>query len=107
MNYTFDALRCFEAPSRAGSCTAALKMVAKRYTTGSSRTDKHGLTLLFVHCVGSRTLHLHHLKNAELIDIAASDKEQCETKKSSLRIREAWAFDLQNHGDSAILNTAS
>ena len=53
--------------------------------------------------------------DAELTSIAAADKEQWEPviqqlfansnmRRNARRIREVWAFDWQNHGDSAILN---
>lgn len=33
--------------------------------------------------------------------------ESQQTKHVSLRIREAWAFDWQNHGESAALNRSA
>ncbi|KIM35057.1 hypothetical protein M413DRAFT_449910 [Hebeloma cylindrosporum] len=79
----------FDAPSH-------LKIVAKRYTTPLSTHDVGGLTLLFTHGIGS------HKEQWEPV-IQHLFESQC-TKDKSYRIREAWSFDWQNHGDAAVLN---
>ncbi|KAF8890073.1 Alpha/beta hydrolase fold-1 [Infundibulicybe gibba] len=84
----------FGSPSDDGQ--QSLQITAKRYTLGTSADNCHGLTLLFAHCIGAH-------------------KEQWEptiqeifrlqgTKGGVHRIREAWSFDWQSHGDAAILN---
>ncbi|KAJ7245652.1 Alpha/beta hydrolase family-domain-containing protein [Mycena haematopus] len=68
-----------------------LKMAAKQYYTPESITNSQGLVLLFSHCIGAH-------------------KEQWEPTierifaRRHLVVREAWAFDWQNHGESAVLN---
>ncbi|KAJ6576021.1 Alpha/Beta hydrolase protein [Mycena vulgaris] len=68
-----------------------LKMSAKRYRTTESAQNSTGLTLLFSHCIGAH-------------------KEQWEPAIERIfelrhsQVREAWAFDWQTHGDSAMLN---
>jgi len=100
----------FDAPSH-------LKIVAKRYTTAISIHDVRGLTLLFMHCIGSRTCFVPQFR-AFFDEKRVLDKEQWEpvtqhlfrsqsTKDESYRIREAWSFDWQNHGDAAVLNRAA
>ncbi|KAJ7489679.1 Alpha/beta hydrolase fold-1 [Mycena galericulata] len=70
---------------------SVLKMSTKRYYTADSARNFNGLTLLFAHCIGAH-------------------KEQWEpTIQRILHLRpsqvyEAWAFDWQTHGDSAVLN---
>ncbi|KAF9465305.1 Alpha/beta hydrolase fold-1 [Collybia nuda] len=71
-----------------------LKLTAKQYT--SEACDVNGLTLLFAHCIGS------HKEQWEptilrIIQLQAQE-EKCN------RIREAWSFDWQSHGDAAVLN---
>ncbi|KAF6749300.1 Alpha/beta hydrolase fold-1 [Ephemerocybe angulata] len=75
---------------------AGLWVCAKRYTTPSSIRDTEGLTLLFTHCNGS------HKEEWDLVisRLFALQKH----KPESVRIREAWSFDRQNHGDAAVLN---
>ncbi|KIM38284.1 hypothetical protein M413DRAFT_448020 [Hebeloma cylindrosporum] len=79
----------FDAPSH-------LKIVAKRYTTTLSTHDVGGLTLVFTHCIGSHKEQwepvIQHLFRSQY------------TKDKRYRIREAWSFDWQNHGDAAVLN---
>ncbi|KAF8189453.1 Alpha/beta hydrolase fold-1 [Mycena galopus ATCC 62051] len=68
-----------------------LQMSAKQYYTPESVTNSHGLVLLFAHCIGGH-------------------KEQWEPTIQRIfalrhsQVREAWAFDWQTHGESAILN---
>jgi hypothetical protein len=105
----------FDSPSTASNGSElGLKITAKCYTVGDSADNADGLTLLFTHCIGSRT-STPVPPGSELI--ASSDKEQWEPTISQLfqtqglkedgqRIREAWSFDWQNHGDAAILNQA-
>lgn len=72
-----------------------LKITAKRYTS-RSRVNKKGLTLLFAHCIGS------HKEQWEPV-IQRLFQVQ-ETEAEVHRIREAWSFDWQSHGDAAVLN---
>ncbi|KAF8891609.1 hypothetical protein CPB84DRAFT_1784093 [Gymnopilus junonius] len=76
--------------------TPALKMAAKRYTKGSSAGNTQGLTLLFTHCIGAHKEHWEPIIE-RLFDLR-------NTKDEQHRLREAWSFDYQNHGDSAVLN---
>ncbi|KAJ7600911.1 Alpha/beta hydrolase family-domain-containing protein [Mycena floridula] len=75
---------------------ANLKVAAKRYTVGDSANNGEGLTLLFAHCIGA-----HKEQWEPVIEKIFSEQQ---SKPSFQRIREAWAFDWQNHGDSAVLN---
>ncbi|KAJ7488182.1 Alpha/Beta hydrolase protein [Mycena latifolia] len=68
-----------------------MKMVAKRYCTLESAGNPNGLTLLFAHCVGA------HKEQWE------STIQRIFELRHSL-VHEAWAFDWQTHGDSAVLN---
>ncbi|KIM88875.1 hypothetical protein PILCRDRAFT_813871 [Piloderma croceum F 1598] len=72
-----------------------LKMAAKRYTNSCQSRD--GVTVLLAHSIGTHKEHwepmLHNLFEAQ------------SNKSPSHRIREAWAFDWQTHGDSAVLNS--
>ncbi|KIK61555.1 hypothetical protein GYMLUDRAFT_42556 [Collybiopsis luxurians FD-317 M1] len=74
----------------------ALKMTAKRYTKGRSGDNAYGLTLLFAHCIGS------HKEQWEPTIERIFDTQS--TKNKHYQIREAWAFDWQNHGDAARVN---
>ncbi|KAJ7697826.1 Alpha/Beta hydrolase protein [Mycena rosella] len=73
-----------------------LKMTAKRYFTAESASNHEGFSLLFAHCIGS------HKEQWEPI-IAQVFRLQ-KSKARHRRVREAWAFDWQNHGDASILN---
>ncbi|KAK7448810.1 hypothetical protein VKT23_013540 [Stygiomarasmius scandens] len=73
-----------------------LKMAAKRYTWDRSEENVHGLTLLFAHCIGAHKEQWEPV--IERIFITQS------TKSKHYQIREAWAFDWQNHGDSGVIN---
>lgn len=98
---------------------SALKMSAKRYTYALSDRNTHGLTLIFAHGIGSRRFQLNLLQlRALIVYYPVIDKEHWEpvlqhifqlqnSKGESYRIREAWSFDWQNHGDSAVLNYAA
>ncbi|KAG5341574.1 hypothetical protein C0989_009276 [Termitomyces sp. Mn162] len=90
-----------------------LQSTAKRYTSRFS--SRNGLTLLFAHCVGSRTFTTAHAPCFIRAELDSLDKEQWEPtieqifrlqqqKDQRDRIREAWAFDWQSHGDAAIIN---
>ncbi|KAF8636764.1 hypothetical protein AX16_010967 [Volvariella volvacea WC 439] len=74
---------------------APLKVAAKRYTHPAS-TNPDGLTLLFAHCIGA------HKEQWEPTISTIFSLQQ--SKHPTRRIREAWAFDWQNHGESAVLN---
>ncbi|KAG5653239.1 hypothetical protein H0H81_001622 [Sphagnurus paluster] len=75
--------------------TTNLKAIAKRYTS-TSGIPEDGITLLFAHSLGShkeqweptirRIFHLQKRKDIRN------------------RIREAWAFDWQSHGDAGVAN---
>lgn len=74
-----------------------LKMAAKRYTSGSPTSpDSSGLTLLMMHGLGQHKEFWEPVLE-KLFALQAAGM-------SHYRIREAWAFDWQSHGDSAILN---
>ncbi|KAJ7131540.1 Alpha/Beta hydrolase protein [Mycena crocata] len=82
----------FDCPQNASDAPGSvLKMYAKRYYTTESMRNSNGMTLLFAHCIGAH-------------------KEQWEpTIRRIFELRgsliyEAWAFDWQTHGDSAMLN---
>ncbi|CAK5282531.1 unnamed protein product [Mycena citricolor] len=71
-----------------------LKMCAKRYTAGGNGTadaGSDGLTLLFAHCIGAHK------------EIWESVIERL-FSLSGGRVAEAWSFDWQTHGDSAVVN---
>ncbi|ETW87252.1 Esterase/lipase/thioesterase [Heterobasidion irregulare TC 32-1] len=76
-----------------------LKMAANRYTSGDSPLQTAGLTLILAHGSG---LHKECWEPtlSKLFQIQASEDRSC-------RIREAWAFDWQSHGDSALLNESA
>ncbi|PPQ74685.1 hypothetical protein CVT26_007668 [Gymnopilus dilepis] len=76
--------------------STSLDMAAKRYTKNSSEKQTQGLTLLFAHCIGA------HKEQWEPVIDRLFDLQ--EPKKAPYRIREAWSFDWQSHGDSATLN---
>lgn len=90
----------------------SLKLTIKRYNTTAS--DSNGLTLLFAHCIGGRKRRYFHDEKSSLINNLI-DKEIWEpviegifkiqgSKPKNHRIREAYSFDWQTHGDAAILN---
>jgi len=88
----------FDSPASAsgGSKESKLKTVAKRYTFGNSADNSEGLTLLFAHCIGS------HKEQWEPTINQIFHRQQ--HKDAVHRVREAWSFDWQNHGDAAVLN---
>jgi len=86
----------FDSPPRKGISGAGLKLTAKRYTVRNSADNVDGLTLLFAHCIGS-----HKEQWEPTIQRIFHDQQ---SKDTHLRIREAWSFDWQNHGDAAVLN---
>ncbi|KAF7350206.1 AB hydrolase-1 domain-containing protein [Mycena venus] len=82
----------FDCPQNANDPVGqVLKMSATQYYTPHSVRNSQGLVLLFSHCIGAH-------------------KEQWEPtihrifELRSSAVREAWAFDRQTHGESAILN---
>src|SRR3984885_12710924 len=93
-----------------------LKMAAKRYT--NSYQLKDGVTVLLAHGIGTRESY-HKFSTCKCSSHQCADiqdKEHWEpmlynlfeaqsNKSPSHRIREAWAFDWQSHGDSALLNS--
>jgi len=81
----------FKGPPNQG-----LKMTGKRYTTSFSKNNVRGLTFLFAHCVGS------HKEQWEPVIADIFTHQQ--TMDKTHRIREAWSFDWQSHGDAAVLN---
>ncbi|KAF8998383.1 Alpha/beta hydrolase fold-1 [Cyathus striatus] len=86
----------FSCSSSRDDTLPCLKIAAKRYTTATSTLSMKGLTVIFAHCIGS------HKEQWEptLQGLFAAQH----SKSESLRIREAWCFDWQNHGDSAVQN---
>ncbi|KAJ7031718.1 Alpha/beta hydrolase fold-1 [Mycena alexandri] len=85
-SFVFD---CPQSVQDAPGCL--LKMSAKRYRTPESSRNSAGLSLLFTHCVGG------HKEQWEPVIERILELRHSE-------VREAWAFDWQNHGDSAVLN---
>ncbi|KAK7036803.1 hypothetical protein VNI00_011469 [Paramarasmius palmivorus] len=77
--------------------TSGLKVAAKRYID-SKQPNPEGLTLLFAHCIGT------HKEHWEPVIEKLYSTLNTNSKHPRQRIREAWAFDWQNHGDSAIAN---
>ncbi|KAJ7492901.1 Alpha/Beta hydrolase protein [Mycena galericulata] len=73
-----------------------LKMTAKRYFTTESASNEEGFSLLFAHCIGS------HKEQWEPVIEQTFRLQQ--SKPRHQRVREAWSFDWQNHGDAAALN---
>ncbi|KAJ3505219.1 hypothetical protein NLJ89_g7532 [Agrocybe chaxingu] len=84
-----------ETPARARK-GRGLKVAAKRYVLGASASNSQGLTLAFAHCIGS-----HKEQWEPVIERLFSLQRM---KDRTRQIREAWSFDWQNHGDSAVLN---
>ncbi|KAF8591099.1 hypothetical protein K439DRAFT_1611434 [Ramaria rubella] len=73
-----------------------LLVSVKRYSSNSSPPSCHGLTLLLTHGV---TFH------KELWEPTISRLFELQSQYNSpVRIREAWAIDSPNHGESAALN---
>ncbi|KAJ7853346.1 Alpha/beta hydrolase fold-1 [Mycena olivaceomarginata] len=79
-----------DAPGR------VLKMTAKRYWTHESASNEEGFSLLFSHCIGS------HKEQWEPIIEQTFQLQQGKARHQ--RVREAWSFDWQSHGDAAVLN---
>ncbi|KAH9942036.1 alpha/beta-hydrolase [Amylocystis lapponica] len=77
-----------------------LQLVAKRYVhnLNARPAPTTGLTLIFTHCTGT------HKEIWEPV-IGALMKLTLPGTDTPL-VREAWAVDTQNHGDSAVLNAA-
>ncbi|KAF7316198.1 CN hydrolase domain-containing protein [Mycena indigotica] len=73
-----------------------LKMSAKWYWTDESLANDDGLSLLFAHCIGSHKEQWEPIIESCFVNQRSKPRHQ--------RIREAWAFDWQSHGDSAVLN---
>jgi len=90
-SYVFDYSSASASPSN-----ELLRMTGKRYTTSFSEHEVHGLTLLFTHCVGSHKEQWEPV--IEKLFTLQQDMDRAH------RIREAWSFDWQNHGDAAVLN---
>ncbi|KAF4573292.1 hypothetical protein EYR40_003627 [Pleurotus pulmonarius] len=83
-----------------------LRITAKRYRhTGTqsnvpSPVESERLTLLFLHCVGA------HKEQWEPT-IQAIFERTSKQSPNKTRVREAWSFDWQNHGDAAVLNKSA
>ncbi|KAF9267155.1 alpha/beta-hydrolase [Marasmius fiardii PR-910] len=76
--------------------STSLKLAARRYIATNLQDDQcDGLTVLFAHCVGS---------HKEYWEPVIERIFALQNKGMSYRIREAWSFDWQNHGDSAVVN---
>ncbi|KAJ7352287.1 hypothetical protein DFH08DRAFT_775196 [Mycena albidolilacea] len=99
-----------ETPPVVGS--KSLTMAAKRYTYCGGDAARDGVTLLMFHGLGQH----ESSTTPDSLDLTVyQDKEQWEPvieKLYALRsdtarspqIREAWPFDWQSHGESAVLN---
>ncbi|KAJ7745822.1 Alpha/beta hydrolase fold-1 [Mycena maculata] len=83
-------------PNRNGPVGLTLKMTAKRYCTAESASNEEGFSLLFAHCIGS------HKEQWEPVIEHTFCVQQAKARHQ--RVREAWTFDWQNHGDAATLN---
>ncbi|KAI8969894.1 alpha/beta-hydrolase [Trametes punicea] len=75
-----------------------LRFVAQRYTPETSNTA--GVTLLFFHCAGS-----HKESWEPTIEHILSAKSR--PVNGAALVREAWSFEMQNHGQSAVINDAA
>ncbi|KAF8072085.1 Alpha/beta hydrolase fold-1 [Lyophyllum atratum] len=84
-----------ESFSFSATGTTKLQSTAKRYTS-KAETSEDGLTLLFAHCLGS------HKEQWEPTIERIFHLQQSKDRRD--RVREAWAFDWQSHGDAAVLN---
>lgn len=93
--------------------TSNLKLVGKRYTSGTGREPSDGVSLLLVHATGTRTLFTSLILDETAHFYTGTDKEQFEPMLTSLfasqkstgyRLREAIAFDSLTSGDTAALN---
>ncbi|EIN08046.1 hypothetical protein PUNSTDRAFT_104270 [Punctularia strigosozonata HHB-11173 SS5] len=73
-----------------------LYLAAKRYRPDGADRAQKGVTLVLFHATGSLKEQWEPMLK-RLFDLSR-------TKPPSERIREAWCFDRQNHGDSAVLN---
>ncbi|KAJ7015807.1 Alpha/Beta hydrolase protein [Mycena alexandri] len=73
-----------------------LKMTTNRYWTNESIINDEGFSLIFAHCIGA------HKEQWEPV-IEQTFRTQ-QSKPKHHRVREAWAFNWQNHGDAALLN---
>jgi hypothetical protein len=82
-----------DCPAKSGH--EPLKMSIARYFD-SAQESTAGVTLLFAHCIGS-----HKEQWAPTIEEIFVQQR---SKPQYQRIREAYAFDRQNHGESAVLN---
>ncbi|KAG5653240.1 hypothetical protein H0H81_001623 [Sphagnurus paluster] len=75
--------------------TTNLKATAKRYTS-TSGTSEDGLTLLLAHSLGA------HKEQWEPTIRRIFELQKNKDRRD--RIREAWAFDWQSHGDAGVVN---
>nr|GAT52936.1 predicted protein [Mycena chlorophos] len=73
-----------------------LKMSAKWYWSDESLANVDGVSLLFAHCIGSHKEQWEPVIETCIVNQRGKPRHQ--------RVREAWAFDWQSHGDSAVLN---
>ncbi|PFH46851.1 hypothetical protein AMATHDRAFT_153639 [Amanita thiersii Skay4041] len=94
--FIYPATSSLSSQGSSESRSSPLKMTAKRYTLGNSADNVYGLTLLFAHCIGS------HKEQWEPTILRLFHNQLSGPR--SRRIREAWSFDWQSHGDSAGLN---
>ncbi|KAK2459546.1 hypothetical protein APHAL10511_008425 [Amanita phalloides] len=95
-SYVFDCPPCTVSTGGSSGPVSTLKIAAKRYAFGNSVENTEGLTLLFAHCIGS------HKEQWEPTIFHIFHRQQ--HKGAAHRVREAWSFDWQNHGDAALLN---
>ncbi|KAI9066147.1 alpha/beta-hydrolase [Trametes sanguinea] len=75
---------------------AGLKLVAKRYVPEDGVLN--GITLMFFHCAGS---------HKEAWEPTIESLFSAASPISESTMREAWSFDMQNHGEAAVLNDAA
>lgn len=84
----------FDTPSIKGYASG-LKMAAKRYTVPALQA-RNGFTIIACHGLGQHKEQWEPILEG-LFNMQAH-------RSSRLRVREAWVFDWQNHGESAVLN---
>ncbi|TFK84796.1 alpha/beta-hydrolase [Polyporus arcularius HHB13444] len=75
-----------------------LTFVGKRYTPSPHIQDLNGVTLVFFHCAGS-----HKEAWEPMIDLLQCQLQELASDRL-VSIREAWSFDMPNHGEAASLN---
>ncbi|KAJ7220246.1 Alpha/beta hydrolase fold-1 [Mycena pura] len=89
----------FTLPTPPAPGKKPLVMVAKRYTSSHQTTPRSGVTLLMLHGLGQ-----HKEQWEPVMESLYALQVQSESGAEPQAVREAWAFDWQSHGESAVLN---